>query len=87
MEQLKDEILVKDKKNAIRQIVVYNDNNTFIHVINSLIEVCGHDQLQAEQCAWIIHNNSKCDVKSGDFETLKPYYEKLVARKLSAKIE
>ena len=33
-------------------VVLYNDNhNTFDHVIDCLIHTCGHDALQAEQCA------------------------------------
>lgn len=69
-------------------IVVYNDDvNTFDHVINSLVSVCNHQPIQAEQCAWIIHNNGKCDVKTGDYEELKPMCSDLLELGLSAEIE
>ena len=51
-------------------LVLYNDDvNTFDHVINCLIRICQHDVVQAEQCAWLVHNRGKCNIKSG-----KPYY-------------
>ena len=47
-------------------LILYNDDiNTFDHVIKSLVEVCGHDSVQAEQCALIVHFKGKCDVKKG----------------------
>ena len=42
---------------------------------------------QAEQCTLIIHNNGKCDVKSGTFEELETPYFALLDSGLSAKIE
>lgn len=47
-------------------LVLYNDEiNTFDHVILSLVEVCGHDLIQAEQCAILVHLKGSCDVKVG----------------------
>lgn len=69
-------------------IVLYNDEvNTFDFVIESLIEVCNHDLLQAEQCTLIVHYNGKCAVKQGDFDLLRPLCEALLDRGLSATIE
>jgi len=50
MEKVKEEILNENKKTDLKQIVVYNDNNTFDWVIQSLVEVCEHEPNQAEQC-------------------------------------
>jgi ATP-dependent Clp protease adaptor protein ClpS len=69
-------------------IVVYNDDyNSFQWVILSFIEILGHNLTQAEQCVMIIHNNGKCRVKTGDFDTLKPLKDGLVDRGISAVIE
>ncbi|HYC29028.1 MAG TPA: ATP-dependent Clp protease adaptor ClpS, partial [Chitinophagaceae bacterium] len=39
-------------------LIVWNDEvNTFEWVIETLIEVCGHTNEQAEQCAMIIHTH------------------------------
>jgi len=68
-------------------LVVHNDDvNTFDHVILSLMEICGHDPIQAEQCAWIVHNNGKCSVKRGTMERLEPMCTALHDRGISADI-
>ena len=47
-------------------LILFNDDyNTFDHVIESLVEICGHDPVQAEQCALIAHHKGSCEVKSG----------------------
>lgn len=69
-------------------IILYNDDvNSFEHVIDCLIKYCNHQPEQAHQCAFIVHNNGKCDVKHGEYEKLKPIYEALLDAGLSAKIE
>lgn len=70
------------------EIVLYNDDvNTFDFVIESLIDVCDHEALQAEQCAMIVHYNGKCSVKKGTYEELEPRCSALLNRGLSAEIE
>ncbi len=70
------------------EIVLYDDNvNTFDFVIESLIEICDHDALQAEQCTMIVHYKGKCAVKRGSYEELKPPCTALLDRGLSAEIE
>ena len=68
-------------------MLIYNDEvNTFEHVIDSLVKVCKHETIQAEQCTWIIHYNGKCAVKKGEFESLKPMRDALCERGIDAKI-
>ena len=68
-------------------IVLFNDNhNTFDHVIDCLMEVCGHDALQAEQCAMIVHFKGKCTVKSGDYEELAPIQKSLSEKDLTVEL-
>ena len=70
------------------RIVVWNDEvNTFDWVIDSLMEICGHTEEQAEQCAFLIHNKGKYAVKQGDYDTLRPLCEGLCDRGLSATLE
>jgi ATP-dependent Clp protease adaptor protein ClpS len=69
-------------------LILYNDDvNTFDHVINSLVKICKHEPLQAEQCAWIVHLNGKCKVKNGNFNELEPLCIALLDRGISATIE
>lgn len=70
-----------------RNLVVFNDDfNTFDHVIESLIKVCKHDTVQAEQCTTLIHYKGKCEVKRGDFERLEPMCTALLDRGITAEI-
>ncbi len=70
------------------QLIIYNDDvNTFDFVIDSLIKVCKHERIQAEQCTHIIHYNGRCTVKDGDFKKLRPMCDALQDRGLSAVIE
>jgi len=71
-----------------KDLIVYNDDvNTFDHVIASLIKVCGHDQIQAEQCTLIIHHNGKCQVRRGEYDKLVPMCTGLLDRGITAEIE
>lgn len=69
-------------------IILFNDDvNTFDHVIEMLVSYCEHDPVQAEQCAFIVHYNGKCDVKHGSYEELEPICTKLLESGLSAEIQ
>ena len=91
LDQLQEEeVLVLDRKELkiSYSIVVYNDDvNTFDHVINLFVKYCKHDNIQAEQCANIVHYNGRCSVKVGGVKELKPICETLLENHLSAKIE
>ncbi len=69
-------------------LIVWNDEvNTFDWVIDTLIDVCGHQREQAEQCAMLIHTKGKYAVKNGSYETLKPQKEAITDRLINATIE
>lgn len=71
-----------------KKLVVYNDDvNTFDWVIQSLVEVCNHNPLQAEQCSMLIHYKGKAAVKEGELDELKPMKDGLSDRGLSVTIE
>ena len=69
-------------------LIVWNDEvNTFEWVIETLIEICGHTQEQAEQCAIIIDSKGKYAVKEGSYEVLKPMCDAITDRGIGATIE
>jgi ATP-dependent Clp protease adaptor protein ClpS len=83
------EIDVKEtiKTTDLKKIVIYNDDyNPFDHVIKTLIKICKHTTIQAEQCTWIIHYKGKCAVKSGEYATLKPMKEAICEAGIDARI-
>lgn len=74
--------------NKNRKLILYNDDvNSFDYVIDCLVEVCEHDVIQAEQCAFITHYKGKCDVKTGDYKSLKSLKEHLVDKGLRVSID
>lgn len=86
LEQEIIEVVLKEE--AVKALILYNDDvNTFDFVTESLIKVCEHDLIQAEQCTYLVHYTGKCVVKNGTFKKLKPLCEALLERGLSAKIE
>lgn len=86
--QTEEAVLSIEKLVDQHDLIVYNDDvNTFDHVIESLVKVCRHDTVQAEQCTYIIHFNGKCQVKRGSYEKLEPMCTALLDRGISAVIE
>lgn len=69
-------------------LIVWNDDvNTFEWVIETLVEVCGHSNEQAEQCAYFIHFQGKYAVKQGEYYKLKRMCDKITERGIGATIE
>ena len=84
-ELLELDVITKEKKE--NNIVLFNDDvNTFEWVIECLVSYCGHDSVQAEQCATLVHYTGKCEVKKGTLKMLKPICETLLEKGLSAEI-
>lgn len=66
-------------------VILYNDHvNTFDFVIETLVDVCEHDMIQAEQVAHIVHFKGKCAVKSGELVAMKQVCSELLRRGLTA---
>lgn len=90
--------MIKEKENASQQektidtvsnkLILFNDDyHSFDFVIESLIEVCEHDPITAEQCTMIVHYKGRCDVKSGSKDYLLPFQKGLDSRGLIVAIE
>ena len=78
-----EEIIVNE-----HQVILYNDDvNTFDYVIELLIDVCGHEALQAEQCAMLVHYKGKYAVKKGAFSELKKIHAQLSSKGLTVEVE
>ncbi len=88
---MKEKPLHKDGKlhddSDLSCLVLYNDEvNSFDHVIRSLVEICGHDPVQAEQCAMLVHLKGSCEVKTGQPAILITMSRSLNLRGLNTKI-
>lgn len=86
-EKYLEELLVEEEVANNNEIVLFNDDvNTFDHVIDTLVDVCDHTPIQAEQCAFLVHYKGKCTVKTGSYKDLEPRCSKLLQAGLSAEI-
>jgi ATP-dependent Clp protease adaptor protein ClpS len=90
--------MVKEKKKPViegsgiiesrRDLILFNDEkNTFDFVIQTLVDVCEHNQIQAEQCTLVAHYKGKCPVMSGLFTELKPKSDEMTRRGLTVAID
>jgi len=87
-EQFQEEVAVLTAESPTYSIVLWNDDiNTFDWVIKALVEVCGMDETQAEQCSLIVHFKGKCSVADGEYEALKPKCTAITDRGIQATIE
>lgn len=88
IEKTKEATSVLEEVSTQHEIILYNDDvNTFDHVIDTLIRVCNHEELQAEQCAILVHYTGKCGVKTGSYDELRPQCSSLQDAGLSAEIQ
>lgn len=82
------ENLIDEGLSEGRFLILHNDDvHSFDYVIESLVEVCDMEIIQAEQCTYLVHYKGKCDVKKGSFGLLKPFKEGLIERGLNATID
>lgn len=87
-EKVLEEVKIEELLGNENVIVLFNDDvNTFDHVIDTLVAVCKHEPLQAEQCAMLVHYKGKCDVKTGALKELVPMCSALLDAGLSAEIQ
>jgi ATP-dependent Clp protease adaptor protein ClpS len=85
----------KIKLNSIEENLTDSDNNcnlilfndeihTFDYVIDVLMEICHHTNIQATQCTIITHFKGNCDIKKGTYKELIPLRNALVNKELNA---
>jgi ATP-dependent Clp protease adaptor protein ClpS len=78
----------KKDKHSNKFLTLHNDDiNPFDYVIDALMDICGHDEVQAEQCAYLAHYKGKCEIKKGSAHFLKPLQEELLDWGLDVTIE
>ena len=74
---------IKEQLGDGHELTLFNDDiNSFDFVIESLVDVCEHDPISAEQCALVAHFNGKCSVREGDMDDLEPMGRELTDRGL-----
>ncbi|MDD4819934.1 MAG: ATP-dependent Clp protease adaptor ClpS [Flavobacteriales bacterium] len=73
---------------SLRELVLHNDDvHSFDFVIDALVEICGHEPLQAEQCATLVDATGQCVVKSAPFDVVVVMCKELMERGLVCSIK
>lgn len=86
-EKKQEQVDILEQEVNQHEIVLFNDDvHTFDYVIDSLIDVCEHTLVQAEQCTYLVHYKGKCAVKTGEYKELKQRCSRLLELGLSAEI-
>jgi ATP-dependent Clp protease adaptor protein ClpS len=86
--QGKSESLPSNESELLKSLILYNDDiNSFDFVIETLMDVCDHDETQAIQCTYIAHYKGKCEIRNGSFESLHPIKQELTNKGLLVTIE
>ncbi|MCK4920357.1 MAG: ATP-dependent Clp protease adaptor ClpS [Bacteroidales bacterium] len=85
-ESFDDKLESENKEGSV--LLLFNDDvNSFDFVIKSLIEVCFHTNIQAEQCAMIAHHKGYSEVKRGSSDVLMEMKIELINKGLKASIK
>jgi len=76
------------KTNNNYQLILHNDeNHSFKDVIISLIEICEHSDIQAEQCAIIVDLKGSCCVNINKYSKIIKQKEKLTGKNFKVSIK
>lgn len=79
---------VEELKTSPYVVWLHNDDyNSFDHVIECMISVCGHDQESASQIAHLVHFKGKCDAKRGEKEKMEKIFNTLKVKGLTVTLE
>ena len=78
---------IRSSKTTEKALYLINDEyNTFDHVINCLVTICEHNELQAVQCAILTHYKGSCEIAIGEAIDLLPLQEDLALYGLHVEI-
>jgi len=88
MTHTQSESEVKIGMDAPAKVILHNDEvNSFDHVIKTLVDICRHNPMQAEQCAMLVHHKGRYAVKEGPYEVMLAISDAMSLRKLSTTVE
>lgn len=89
--QVKEETLTLEEMLAsLKQshhLTLWNDDNTFDHVIYCLIKYLDYSEKQAQSIAWTVHNNGKCIILEGSYTEVEVYRKILQQKGLTVTVE
>ena len=86
--EVDEEVSLDELLDDGHEVVLFNDDhNTFDFVIDTLIDLCQHNEVQAEQCAVLVHFKGQCSVKKGDYDSMLSISREMNRRGLSSVVK
>lgn len=86
--EVDEEVSLDELLDDGHEVVLFNDDhNTFDFVIDTLIDLCQHNEVQAEQCAVLVHFKGQCSVKKGDYDSMLGISREMNRRGLSSVVK
>ncbi len=83
-----EELLLDEITDSEHSLILYNDDITpFDFVMESLIEVCKHNPVQAEQCTLLAHMKGRAIVKKGAYKVLAMMQDALSIRGIKCEVD
>ena len=76
-----------ENKNEAALILCNDEHNTFDHVIDSLMIICKHNEIQAVQCTYLAHSKGEAQIENGSVEYMKNLKKELNNMGLTAFVE
>ena len=76
------------KKRGTYKVILHDDNhNTFDHVIDCIMDICGHNYIQAVQCATLVHESKRCAIFNDRYSDCEEVARLLTREGLKVTIE
>ena len=75
------------KKGKYQVMLLDDDSVSFEHVIECLMEICGHNYYQAGQCATITHNRGQCSIFVDTYDECMEVFEELLDEEIKTVIQ
>lgn len=75
------------KKGKYQVMLLDSDSVTFEHVIECLMEICGHNYYQAGQCATITHNKGRCSVFIDTYDACMDIFNELLEEDICVMVQ
>lgn len=75
------------KKGKYQVMLLDDDSISFEHVIECLMEICGHNYYQAGQCATITHNRGKCSIFIDTYDECMDVFNELLDEDICAMVQ
>jgi len=71
-------------KKGTWEVIMYDDELIHVdHVIDCLLEICGHGHIQAVQCTYLVHHKGQCSIYTNQWDICNEVLRELLEEGLT----